>query len=70
MSARTMEKSYPGTVFSIDQIVRRNSEIQGTNVALITLGIHRTNDLETETTPLKVNGLHLKLHSFWALVQR
>ena len=51
------------TVSLIDQSVQEKLRFQGTDVTLNIAGIHRTKDLKTEKVPLKIKGLHSKVHS-------
>ena len=51
------------TVSLIDQSVQVKLRAQGTNVTLNIAGIHGKKDLKTERVPLKIKGLHSKLHS-------
>ena len=39
---------------------------QGTDLTLNIAGIHGTKDLKTEKVPLKIKGLHSKVHSIEA----
>ena len=48
------------TVSFIDQSVQEKSRAQGTGVTLNIAGIHGTMDLQTESVPLKIKGLHSK----------
>ena len=50
----------------IDQRVQEKLRAQGTDVTLNIAGIHGTKDLSTEKVPLKVKGLHSKVHSIEA----
>ena len=52
--------------FFIDQSVQEKLRAQGTGVTLNIAGIHRTKDLKTEKVPLKMKGLHSKVHSIEA----
>ena len=53
-----------GSVVSfIDQSVQEKLRAHGTDVTLCIAGIHGTKDLKTEMIPLKIKGLHSKVHS-------
>ena len=54
------------TVSFIDQRVQEMLRAQGTDVTLNIAGIHGTKDLKTEKVPLKIKGLHSKVHSIEA----
>ena len=54
------------TVLFIDQSVQEKLRAQGTKVTLNIAGIHGTKDLKTEKVPLKIKGLHSKVHSIKA----
>ena len=54
------------TVSFIDQSVQEKLRAQGTGVTLNIAGIHGTKDLKTEKVPLKIKGLHSKVHSIEA----
>ena len=54
------------TVSFIDQSVQEKLRAQGTDVTLNIAGIHGTKDLKTEKVPLKIKGLHSKVHSIEA----
>ena len=54
------------TVSFIDQSVQEKLRAQGTGVTLSIAGIHGTKDLKTEKVPLKIKGLHSKVHSIEA----
>ena len=54
------------SVSFIDQSVREKLRAEGINVTLNIAGIHGTRDLKTEKVPLKIKGLHSKVHSFEA----
>ena len=54
------------TVSFIDQKVQEKLRAQGTDVTLKIAGIHGTKDLKTEKVPLKIKGLHSKVHSIEA----
>ena len=54
------------TVSFIDQSVQQKLRAQGTDVTLNIAGIHGTKDLKTEKVPLKIKGLHSKVHSIEA----
>ena len=54
------------TVSFIDQSVQEKLRAQGTDVTLNIAGIHGTKDLKTERVPLKVKGVHSKVHSIEA----
>ena len=54
------------TVSFIDQSVQEKLRAPGTDVTLNIAGIHRTKDLKTEKVPLKLKGLHSKVHSIEA----
>ena len=54
------------TVSFIDQSLQENLRAQGTGVTLNRAGIHGTKDLKTERLPLKIKGLHSKVHSIEA----
>ena len=54
------------TVTFIDQSVQEKLRAQGTDVTLNISGIHGTKDLKTEKIPLKIKGLHSKVHSIEA----
>ena len=54
------------TVSFIDQSVQEKLQAQGTDVTLNIAGIHGTTDLKTERVPLKIKGLHSKVHSIEA----
>ena len=54
------------TVSFIDQSVQEKLRAQGTGVTLNIAGIHGTKDLKTERVPLKIKGLHSKVHSIEA----
>ena len=54
------------TVSFIDQSVQEKLRAQGTDVTLNIAGIHGTKDLKTEKVPLKIKGLHSKMHSIEA----
>ena len=55
------------TVSFIDQNVQEKLRAQGTELTLNIAGIHGTKDLKTEKVPLKIKGLHSKMHSIEAL---
>ena len=55
------------TVSFIDQTVQEKLRDQGADVTLSIAGIHGTKDLKTEKVPLKIKGLHSKVHSIEAL---
>ena len=50
----------------IDQSVQKKLRAQGTDVTLNIAGIHGTKDLKTAKVPLKIKGLHSKVHSIEA----
>ena len=52
----------------IDQCVQDKLRAQGTDVTLNIAGIHGTMDLKTERVPIKVKGLHSKVHSIEVFV--
>ena len=54
------------TVSFIDQSVQEKLRAQGTDVTLNIAGIHGTKELKTEKVPLKIKGLHSKVHSIEA----
>ena len=54
------------TVSLIDQSVQEKLRAQSTDVTLNIAGIHGTKYLKTERVPLKINGLHSKVHSIEA----
>ena len=54
------------TVSFIDQSVQQKLRAQGTDATLNIAGIHGTKDLKTEKIPLKIKGLHSKVHSIEA----
>ena len=54
------------TASFIDQSVQENLRAQGTDVTINIAGIHGTKDLKTEKVPLKIKGLHSKVHSIEA----
>ena len=54
------------TVSFIDQSVQEKLRAQGTDVTLNIDGTHGTKDLKTEKVPLKIKGLHSKVHSIKA----
>ena len=54
------------TVSFFDQSVQEKLRAQGTDVTLNIAVIHRTKDLKTEKIPLKIKGLHSKVHSIEA----
>ena len=54
------------TVSFIDQSVQEKLRAQGTDATLNVAGIHGTKDLKTEKVPLKIKGLHSKVHSIEA----
>ena len=54
------------TVSFIDQSVQEKLRAQGTDVTLNIAGIHGTKNLKTEKVPLKIKGLHSKVHSIEA----
>ena len=54
------------TVSFIDQSVQEKLRAQGTDVTLKIAGIHGTKDLKTEKIPLKIKGVHSKVHSIEA----
>ena len=54
------------TLSFIDQSVQEKLRAQGTDVTLNIAGIHGKNDLKTERVPLKIKGLHSKVHSIEA----
>ena len=54
------------TVSFIDQSVQEKLRAQGTDVTLNIAGIHGTKDPKTEKVPLKIKGLHSKVHSIEA----
>ena len=56
------------TVSFIDQSVQEKLQAAGTDVTLNIAGIHGTRDLKTEKVPLKIKGLHSKVHSLEAFV--
>ena len=56
------------TVSFIDQSVQKKLQAAGTDVALNIAGIHGTRELKTEKVPLKLKGLHSKVHSLEAFV--
>ena len=51
------------TVSFIDQSVQEKLRAQGTDVTLNIAGIHVKKDLKKEKVPLKIKGLHSKVHS-------
>ena len=55
------------TVSSIEQSVQEKLQAQGTDVTLNIAGIHGTKYLQTEKVPLKIKGLHSKVHSIKAI---
>ena len=55
------------TVSFIDQNVQEKLRAQGTELTLNIAGIHGTKDLKTEKVPLKIKGIHSKMHSIEAL---
>ena len=55
-------------VFFIDQSVQEKLQAAGTDVTLSIVGIHRTRNLKTRKVPLKIKGLHSKVHSLEAFV--
>ena len=57
------------TISFIYQRVQENLRAQGTNVTLNIAGINGKKDLKTETVPLKIKGLHSKVHSVEAFAQ-
>ena len=57
------------TVSFIDQSVQEKLRAQGTDVTLNIAGIHGAKDLKTEEVPLKIKGLHSKVHSIEAFAQ-
>ena len=44
--------------------VQEKLRAQDTELTLIIAGIHGTEDLKTEKVPLKIKGLHSKVHAF------
>ena len=54
------------TVSVIDQCEPEKLGAQGTDLTLNIAGIHEANDLKTEKIPLKIMGLHSKVHSIEA----
>ena len=54
------------TVSFIDQSVQEKLRARGTDEMLNIAGIHGTKDLKTEKVPLKIKGLHSKVHSIEA----
>ena len=54
------------TVSFTDQSVQEKLRAHGTDVTLNIAGIHGTKDLKTEKVPLKIKGLHSKVHSIEA----
>ena len=58
------------TVSFIDQSVQKKLQAQCTELTLNTAGIHGTNDLKTERVPLKIKGLHSRVHSVEAFAHR
>ena len=54
------------TVSFIGQSVQRKIRARGTDVTLNIAGIHGTKDLKTEKVPVKIKGLHSKVHSIEA----
>ena len=54
------------TVSFIDQSVQEKLRDQGTDVTISIAGLHGTKDLKTEKVPLKIMGLHKKVHSMGA----
>ena len=54
------------TVSVIDQSLQQKLRAQGTEVTLNINGIHGAKDLKTEKVPLKIKGLHSKVHSIEA----
>ena len=56
------------TVSFINQIVQEKLRAQNTDVTLSIAGIHGTKNLKTEKVPLKIRGLHSKVHSIEAFV--
>ena len=54
------------TVSFIDQSEQQKLRAQGTDATLNIAGIHGTKDLKTEKIPLKIKGLHSKVHSIEA----
>ena len=54
------------TVLFMDQSVQEKFWAQGTDVTPNKAGIHETNYLKTEKVPLKIKGLHSKVHSIEA----
>ena len=70
-SGRNQHKNYAfldsgSTVSFINQIVQEKLQAAGTDVTLNITGIHGTRDLKTEKVPLKIKGLHSKVHSLEA----
>ena len=57
------------TVSFIDQSVQEMLRAEGTDVTLNIAGIHGTKDLKTEKVPLKIKGLHSKVHSIEAFAR-
>ena len=54
------------TVSFMDQSEQEKLRAQGTGVTVNIAGIHGTKDLKTERVPLKIKGLHSKVHSIEA----
>ena len=54
------------TVSFTEHCVQEKLRAQGTDVTLNIAGIHGTKDLKTEKVPLKLKGLHSKVHSIEA----
>ena len=54
------------TVSFIDQNVQEKLRAHGTDVTLNIAGIHGTKDPKTEKVPLRIKGIHLKVHSIEA----
>ena len=57
------------TVSFIDQSVQEKLRAQGTDLKLNIAGIHEIVDLKTEMIPLKLKGLHTKVHSIEAFAK-
>ena len=54
------------TVSFIDQSVKDQLQAKGTDVTLNIAGIHGTQNFRTEKVPIKIKGLHSKVHSIEA----
>ena len=52
----------------LHQSVQEKLQAAGTDVTLNIAGIHGTRDLKTKKVPLKIKGLHSKVHSLEAFV--